>query len=315
MLVNREVILAKTEVTYGTDSVPVEALDAMLVENINWSNESLRFNERPAVRASLGQLQGVYGGALRSIQFDVELKGSGVDPSSTATPPEFAPLLRACAMTETIIAVTSVGYQPESDPALHESITIYYFQDGIRYDLLGCRGNVSFNFETGAIAKMSFTFTGHLVGPADVALASPTVLSVVPEALISVPFTIGGFAAIINAVTTDLSNTIAMPPDMAASDGFGEVQITERDVSGSYDPEAELVAVDNPGSDFVNGVAQAVSIGPIGGTAGNIIDVDYPAAYYRDIAPGDRDGIRTYDIPFGAAEATPPDDEIVLLFT
>ena len=53
MLINREVILFKTEVTYGLDPVPTAALDAMLVENINWSNESLRFNERPAVRASL----------------------------------------------------------------------------------------------------------------------------------------------------------------------------------------------------------------------------------------------------------------------
>ena len=102
---------------------------------------------------------------------------------------------------------------------------------------------------------------------------------------------------------------------MAAVDGFGEVQITARDVNGSYDPEAELLAVDNPHSDFVNGVAQAVSVGAIGSVAGNIIDVDYPAAYYRDIAPGDRDGIRTYDIPFGAAEASPPDDEFVILFT
>ena len=224
-------------------------------------------------------------------------------------------MLRACAMTEDITASTSVGYQPESDPALHESGTIYYYQDGIRYDLLGCRGNVSFNFETGAIPKMSFTFTGHLVGPADQALVSPVVLSLVPEALKLVPFTIGAFAAKINAISTDLSNTLAMPPDMAASDGFGEIQITARDVNGSYDPEAELLATDNPHLDFVNGVAQAISIGPIGATPGNIIDVDYPAGYYRDIAPGDRDGIRTYEIPFGAAEDTPPDDEFVLLFT
>ena len=138
MLINREVILFKTEGTYGVDSVPVAGTDAMLVENINWSNESLRFNERPAVRASLGQLQGVYGGSLRSIQFDVELKGSGVDPSSTPTPPEFAPMLRACAMAESIVAVTSVDYNPESDPGAHESGTIYYYQDGMLRRLLPC---------------------------------------------------------------------------------------------------------------------------------------------------------------------------------
>lgn len=311
MLVNREVILAKTEVSYGTDSVPVEGVDAMLVENIGWSNEGLRLNDRPAVRSSLATLQQVFGGTLRSVTFDVELKGSG----TAGTPPEFAPLLRACGLDETIVPVTSVSYQPISDPASHESITIYYFQDGIRYNILGCRGNVSFALEAGAIAKMSFTFTGHLVGPTDVALAAPTVLSLVPEALIATAFTIGGFAAIINAVAFDISNTVALPPDMAASDGFGEVQLTKRDVAGSYDPEAELLAVDNPHADFQNGAALVLSIGPYGATAGNIVDIDMPAAYYRDVAPGDRDGIRTYDIPFGAAEATPPDDEVVIAFT
>ena len=64
MLVNREVILAKIEVTYGTDSVPVAATDAMLVENISWAQEGLRMNERPAVRANIGMLQQVWGGAL-----------------------------------------------------------------------------------------------------------------------------------------------------------------------------------------------------------------------------------------------------------
>lgn len=314
MLVNREVILAKTEVTYGTDSVPVAGTDAMLVENIAWSNEGLRLNERPAVRSSLGKLQQVFGGTLRSITFDVEIKGSGVDPATTATPPEFAPLLRACGMLETITASTSVAYTPESDPANHESITIYYFQDGIRYDLVGCRGNVSFNMETGALGKMSFTFTGHLVGPTDVALPTPTVLSVVPDALIGASFSAGGFASIVNALSLDMSNTLALPPSIAASDGYDEVQITARDPNGSYDPEAELVGVEDPWADLIADAALAFSIGPVGAVAGNIYTFALPAVSYRDLSPGDRDGIRTYDIPFGAAEAT-IDDEVSLTFT
>jgi len=314
MLVNREVILAKTEVSYGVDSVPVAGTDAMLIENIGWSNEGLRMNERPAVRQTLAQLQMVFGGTLRSITFDVEMKGSGVNPSTTATPPEFAPLLRACGMQETIVASTSVGYRPQSDPASQESITIYYYQDGIRYDLLGCRGNVSFSMETGALYKASFTFTGHLIAPTDQALVSPTVLTVVPVAILNAAFVIGGFSAVVNALTYDLSNTIATPPDMSASDGFAEIQITARDVAGSYDPEAELVAVDNPFSNLINDAALALSVGPIGTVPGNIINVDLPAVSYRDQSPGDRDGVRTYDIPFGAAEVS-GDDEVAIVFT
>ena len=75
MIINREVILVKEEVTYNTDPVPTEGANAVLVENPAWQNEGLRMNERPAVRSSIGQLQHVYGGMLRTVTFDVELKG------------------------------------------------------------------------------------------------------------------------------------------------------------------------------------------------------------------------------------------------
>lgn len=308
MLVNREVILAKIESSYGTDAVPVAATDAMLVENISWSNEGLRMNERPAVRASLGMLQNVFGGSMRTVSFDVEMKGSG----TAGTPPEFDPLLRACAFGVANVALTSDTYEPVT--LAHESITIYYFQDGIRYNLLGCRGTVSFNLETGAIPKMSFTFTGHLVGPTDVALPSPTVSAIVPEAILSGSFAIGGFSSVINALTMDISNTVAFPPDLNASDGYGEVQITARDVQGSFDPEAELIATEDPWADLIANVSLALTIGPLGSTAGNIINIDLPVVYYRDQSPADRDGIRTYELPFGAAESA-GDDEISIVFT
>lgn len=310
MLTNREVILAKIEGTYGTDSVPVEATDAMLVENIGWSNEGLRMNERPAVRQNIGMLQQIYGGTLRSVTFDVELKGGG---GAVDDVPEFGPLLRACGFGETINAVTDVQYSPVSTG--QESITIYYFQDGIRHILTGCIGNMSLNLETGAQGKMSFTFTGHLVSVTDVALPTgPVYQSNVPPPIINTPFSIGAYSAVINALTFDLSNTVATPPSMSATDGYSEIRITSRDVQGSYDPEAVLVATDDPFTDLSAGNTLAVTTGVIGSAVGNRIQVDMPAGYYRDVAPGDRDGIRTYDIPIGFTESA-GDDEVKLTFT
>ncbi len=309
-LTNREVILAELEVTYGVDPVPVEADNAILVENIGWSNEGLRMNERPAVRQNIGMLQMVFGGTLRAMTFDVELKGGG---GAVDLPPEFGPLLRACGFGETINAATDVQYAPVS--VGQESVTIYYFQDGIRHILTGCVGNVSFNLETGALGKMSFTFTGHLISVLDVALPTgPVFQTNVPPPLINTPFTIGGFGAVINALTFDLSNTIATPPDMSASDGFSQVRITQRDVQGSYDPEADLIAADDPFTDLSDGTQLAVTTGVIGSVAGNRIQFDMPVAYNKDISPGDRDGIRTYDIPLGFAESA-GDDEVNITFT
>jgi len=307
MLVNREVILAKIESTYGTDPTPV-ATDGILIENISWSQEGLRMNDRPAVRASIGTLQQVYGGALKTISFDVEIKGSG----TAGTPPEADVLLRACGLGVTNVASTSDTYAPVS--TAFESITIYYYQDGMRYILTGCRGNVAFNFETGAIGKMSFTMTGHIGTVADIALITPTLDSTVPEPVLSAAVTVGGFAAIVNAFTFDMSNTIATAPDMGASDGYGEVQITKRDVNGSYDPEAELIATEDPHADLIAGTQLAMDLNTVGSTGGNIYNLTMPVLSYRDLSPGDRDGVRTYEIPFGAAESS-GDDELSLVFT
>ncbi len=308
-LKNREVILLKIESAYGVDAVPVEGTDALLLEAPSVANEGLRMNERPAIRQNIGMLQQVYGGRLGSVTFDVEIKGSG---GAVDDVPEIGQALRGCGFGENINAAVSVTYLPVSTG--HESVTIYYFQDGIRTILLGCRGNVSFNLEAGALGKASFTFTGHIATPTDVALASPVYQSNVPPALISVPFSIGAFSAIINALTFDMSNTIATPPDISASDGYAEIQLTQRDVNGSFDPELELVADDDPISDLEAGTVQALTTGVIGSGAGNEYQVDMPLVYYRDVSSGDRDGVTTYETPFGATEDT-GDDEVLLTFT
>lgn len=309
-LTNREVILAKLEVTYGVDPVPVEADNAILVENIGWSNEGLRMNERPAVRQNIGMLQMVFGGTLRAMTFDVELKGGG---GAVDLPPEFGPLLRACGFGETINAAADVQYAPVSTG--HESVTIYYFEDGKRHIVTGCVGNVSFNLEAGALGKMSFTFTGHLVDVTDVALPPSPVYQInVPPPVINTPFTIGGFAAIINALTFDMSNTVATPPDVSASDGYSQVRITQRDVQGSYDPEAVLIAANDPFTDLSAGTPLVTAMGVIGSDVGNRIQLDFVRAYNKDVSPGDRDGVRTYDIPLGFAEVA-GDDEVNITFT
>lgn len=309
MLINREVILVKIETTYGVDPVPTAALDAVLVENIGWSNEGLRMNERPAIRANIGMLQQVFGGTLRGITFDVEIKGGG---GAVDVPPEYGPLLRACGIGETVDPGVDVEYSPVSTG--HESVTIYYFQDGIRYILTGCVGNPSFSLETGGIGKMSFTMVGHSVAPTDVALPTPVVLTTVPVALINVPFTIGAFSAVINALTFDVGNTVGNVPDMSAVDGYGQIRITKRDVAGSYDPESEVVATDDPHTDLINGTSLVLTTGVIGSVIGNRYKIDMPAVVYRDLSPGDREGVRVYDIPFGAAESA-GDDEFTLTTT
>jgi len=308
MLINREVLLAKIEATYNVDPIPTAALDAMLVENLSPANEGLRMTERPGVRASIGALQYVYGDTLRSISFDAELKGSGV----AGTAPELGVLFRGCAFGETIAAGVSVTYAPVSTG--HESLTLYYYQDGMLTKLTGARGTVSFAFEAGMPAKASFTFTGHTSTPTDVALVNPTFDTTTPEPFKGATFTIDSFAATIGQLSFDMSNQIAMPSDCSANDGFGEIRVTGRDVAGSIDPEKELVSVEAFEANMRNGTTMALATGVIGATTGNRYAVNMPAVYYRDLGDGDREGIRTLECSFGASEAT-TDDEVSIAFT
>lgn len=307
-LVNREVILVKIETTYNTDPTPAAATDAVLVESPSWSHEGARMVERNNVKATLAKDKSVHAGNLKQVSFTVELKGSG----AAGTPPEIGPLLRACGMQQSIVASTSVTYRPVSTG--FESVTIWYYSDGIRHVITGARGTVSFNLEAGSFGKAEFTMTGHDGGVTDVAMVSPTYDTTVPPALINVPFTIGSYAAAITKLAVDLSNSVAMPASMSATDGYGEIIITARDVQGSFDPAQVLAATKNYISEWKAGTTGALTTGTIGATAGNRYAVSAPVCYYREVSPADRDGLRTFEIGCGFAESS-GDDEISIVFT
>ena len=308
LITRRKLLLVKIEVTYDTDPVPVAGTDAVLVEDLTWSNEGLKMIERPAVRPSLGMLQTIYGGRLVTVAFGVEIKGSG----AAGTAPEIGPLMRACALGETIVASTSVTYAPVS--TAHESVTIYVHEDGKLIKVTGCRGNMSVVAEAGGKLMASFTMTGHVTAQTDVALPTPTFDSTTPVPFIGGAFLIDGFGGVISALNFDLTNQLAMPASVNGVDGFDEVTITGRDVAGSIDPLDELVVTEDYVGNFTAGTLMALATGAIGGTAGNILNIDMPGVYYRDASQADREGLNSFELPFGAAETT-TDNEISLAFT
>lgn len=307
-LVRQQVMLAKAESTYNTDPTPTEGANAILLEEFSWAPAGLRMVDRPAIRASLGTLQQVYGGSLLEVSFKCEVKGSG----TAGVAPELGPLFIGCGMAETVVTDTSVTYLPAS--ASQGSMTFYFYEDGTRMILTGARGSLDAIGEVGGRLMASFTFTGHFSGPADVALASPTYDSTVPPIMINGSFTIGGFAGVIQALNFSLGNVIETPPNLSATDGYGEVALTGRDVNGSINPEQPLVASHDFMAAFKAGTTEALSCGPIGATAGNKFTITMPAVYYRNISPSGRQGVLAYDLPFGAAEDS-GDDEISIAFT
>lgn len=308
MLTMREVLLAKAEVTYNVDPTPTGS-DAVLVEKLKWAWANVRLHERAPVKPTLAPMKPIYGGALMEVSFEVNLIGSG----AAGTAPEYAPILRACGIAETVVPATSVTYKPDSSPP-HDSVTLYYYQDGVLHKVTGCRGKASFNCAIGAPGKIAFTLLGHYAGQTDTALATPTYDAVVPVPFIGVPFTVDSYGAVISKLALDPGIAVTPPDSVTATDGYGEIIITGRKPVGSFDPLAVLKATKDFLGQWQSGAALALTTGTVGSSAGNRWALSAPAITYTEAGKGDRGGITAYEMAFMCAESS-GDDEWSLVLT
>ena len=310
MLDRRAVLLAKDETTYNTDSVPVAGTDAIMSEDFKWAFSNARMHQRKPIRASLALMKPIYAGTLITVSGKTEIKGSG----AAGTAPEIAPLLRASGWAETIVVSTSVTYKPTSLAASLKSSSIYFYDDGLLLKITGARGKSNVELAVGSVGYLNWEFTGHFVSVTDVALPSATYDSTAPAPLLSVPFSVDTFSAVIAKLAFDLGVEVSVPESIAASDGYGEIQITGRGVTGSFDPARVLVATYNFISKWQTGAVMALDTGLIGGTAGNRYQVTMPAITYSEVARADRNMVGTFEMKFAAAEST-GDDEVQIQFT
>ena len=311
--IKNEVILAKIETTYGTDPTPTAGSNAILIRNLTPSSEGLRMNDRGAIRGSLGTLQHVYGGKLQKVAFEVEVKGSG----AAGTAPEVGPLLRACGLAETVVASTSVTYKPTSTN--HESVTLYWYEGGRNlHKLTGARGTVKMAVSAGGLGVFQFEMVGHYTAPSTTsAQPSPTYNSTTPKACLSMSVSLGGTALVCRDYSLDIGNQLVMPPSLAATDGYGDVLISSRDVQASLNIESELYSTKDFDVLLSAGTGSTLALGTLGATAGNILTIASAAsgAVVQDMSWGEGEGLRLRTIPLRLKETSSGDDEVSLAFT
>ena len=147
-------ILAKFETVYGTDAAPTEAANALLVSNVSINPLNAQNVSRDLVRPFLGGSEQLVGVANIEMSFDVEFAGSG----TAGTAPAFGPLLRACGFSEAV----TVGVRTEYTlvTPVTESVSIYYFSDGVKHVARGCRGDLSIKMGVKSRPVLSFKFLG-----------------------------------------------------------------------------------------------------------------------------------------------------------
>lgn len=289
---NRAVILAKIEASYGVDSTPTTAANAIFCEEPE-IEPIVKTLERNQVRQAYGNVLPIRVGEGMKITFKTEVAGSG----AAGTAPHIGPLLRACNLVETINALVSAVYDPSSDGDGGESVVIYFYRHNLLHKITGCRGTFKLEAKTNEIAKLSFEFTGLYAGPLDQALPTdPVDPGVIPPVFRSASLAIDAYAAVIESLSVDLGNSITSRPDANSATGILEYYVSDRKVAGEIDPEAVALATKDFWAMWQNSTAVAFTA-TIGQVAGNRCVIAGPKVAIDDLKYGDRENRLTYAMP------------------
>lgn len=164
---NKKTVFAKLESVYGT-AVVLAAADAIRTTNLTCKPFNAQTVDRNLDGSGFGNSGVIHAGGSVEIEFDVEASGSG----DAGTAPAYGDLFRACQMSESVLADTSVTYEPASNAT--DSLTMYFQLDGQRHATCGARGTWSIKFTSQGIPYFHFRFVGLWINPASAADIVPT---------------------------------------------------------------------------------------------------------------------------------------------
>ncbi len=274
MFMRLQAMTAKEEVTYGTDSAPTAAVNAILAQSVKLepmiADKVERKFERPRFAANPFLLVGKYA----RITFEVEAKGSG----AAGTPPATGVFLKSCRCAETISAGVSVTYNPTSSN--FKSCSIYFYLDGILFKMIGCRGTWSYMLNAKGIPVLEFVMTGLFTQPTDGAVpAAPTYgtqLTQIPQTASSAntpTFSVGAYAAPAASAFSFKANNEVTARFILRRE---EILITGSDETVEFTLDAALLATWNPYALAEAHTTQAISL-VHGVGAGKIVTLSIPA--------------------------------------
>jgi len=305
-LTERTMLLVKAEDTYGIEVTPDAETDFIAVYDVDVS-PNITFNDPQAMDASLSPREGRAGKKYVDVSFSWEIQlTAGQDKTEPIAP--FAALLGACGFAETGSGV----WTPVSTGM--GSCTIYVNYDGHLWKIPGCRGNVEFDFTAGEFAVATFTMQGLYQAPTDADMPTAWAdLGVAPMKCM------GGILVamnqdpipVVNSLTVNMNWDVAALSSITASHAVSEIVLADRNPEGRFDPEVTSMA----DHDWYS-LLEAPVLGEISYQIANAdasFRLKVPKAQLMEIGYGDRDGIRTYDIPFRCVRNL-GDDEVKLEF-
>jgi hypothetical protein len=287
LLTRKQVIKIKLEAAMGTQ---IETDQAILVYDLDIKPTS-PYEQRKGSGLYLGNNNpGILGERSGTCTFKIELRGTG----SNGLEAGLAILLQACGFIKTLEV-----YSLAQTVATQKTITIEVWEDGAHKAIYGAMGNVRFTGQAGKKWILDFAFSGiwatdeNLAGLADEAMPAWTPATTTPLKLEGGTFTLATLAIKIASFELDMQNVVAMRGSVTGTGGIAHYAITDNDPQIGIDPEADLVAGYDYYGAYFNGTEAAVSL-VLGAT--DTVTFTLPKVQYKEVTPGDRSGIKIYNI-------------------
>ena len=306
---SQRLLLAKIESSYGTDPTPTGGANAILVRSLEISPFQSDVVERELIRGYMGNYETLHANPRVEVTFEVEMAGSG----AAGTAPAWGPVMKACGNSQTIVSSTSVTYAPVSSS--FDSVTLYFFQDGVQQKVTGARGSFSISAEVGAIPTINFTMIGIYNAPTDVVNATPTYQNQADPVLFKNGNTTSqqlfSYAGAVQSFSFDQNNQTVYTERVGGSKA---VEITDRRPGGSIVLEAVTMATKNYFT-AITGSATGNNTFQHGQSAGNIFTFSAPQTDLAGISYSDSDGIQLLNVDYTATPTTAGNNEYSLALT
>lgn len=309
----RRLAVVAVETQYGVAPDPATAtiLEVVMLDAGNpYAGNTV---ERERMRYGFGNFEQINTGPSVERQIRVPFSGSG----TAGEPPAYSPLLRACALSETIdntVDSESVTYQPVSQGM--DSVTIWWYEDGQVQEIRGARGTYEIGADAQSLPYWQFNLTGLYSRPEN----APTVQGVESTVAGEVPinkqnstFTLFGYPARLQAFSQNAGNQV----EYRNLVGYEGVHITDRRVTGNITIEAPALADFNAFEKVES--HQLVTLGEVtlthGTAPGNIIKAEGLQAQAANITPSDNQGIMHYGMEIRYLPTGSNDDDVKYVFT
>lgn len=315
------IAVSPVEATPGTDEFTVltltdqQAIDqyGMIVYELDPQplGNAESFTRKP-MGPGLSVLPPVPGKRHSTVSFQILAHGA----AAAGTAPIYKTALRGAGMSETIVGGVSVAYTSDEPD---NTVTVWIWHDGLKYIMTGTAFKFASELRAGEPVKFNLEGSGIYLEPTDVAAPTYGLTDVVPPPWLNASISLFGVGAgtlFVSAVDLDLGDTITMRQDVNQAGGYVSALKTDKEGTGSIDPELVLQATHNFWKDWTDPTSGILTT-TWGTGAGKIMNINCPNVSPGD-APslGDRDSLSILEYPLMlAASAQAADDEFTLKFT